>query len=146
VEGELPLNVDGGLQQRFGYDDEWKFRGRRLCEADWGAIEGLTLPDLRYRGSAGEQMGGREAGLLEHVQGGRLWRFQQVYLTYIRRRSSLGSRSSISEDGKIHRYFQSISHSTSFINNTFTSDQGSRQWLRLGWQLFGMGRLHQSKP
>jgi porin len=20
-------NVDGGLQQRFGYDDEWKFRG-----------------------------------------------------------------------------------------------------------------------
>ena len=49
-------NVDGGLQQRFGYDDEFKFRGTLDFAklTGWEAIEGLTLySDLRYRGGAG---------------------------------------------------------------------------------------------
>ena len=37
-------NVDGGLQQRFGYDDEFKFRGTLDFAklTGWEAIEGLT--------------------------------------------------------------------------------------------------------
>jgi porin len=49
-------NVAGGLEQRFGYDDEWKFRGTLDVAklTGWEAIKGLSIySDLRYRGGAG---------------------------------------------------------------------------------------------
>jgi len=80
-------NVDGGKEQRFGYDDEWKFRG--LLDfyklTGWDALQGLTAySDLRYRGGAGvnKWVGTTSNFAPSTFQGGRLWRFQNVYLTY----------------------------------------------------------------
>ena len=62
-------------------------RNSGLCETTgWEAIEGLSLySDLRYRGGAGvnKWVGASSQFAPSTFQGGRLWRFQQVYLTYI---------------------------------------------------------------
>lgn len=80
-------NVDGGLQQRFGYDDEWRFRANldvaRLT--GWSALEGLTLASaVRYRGGDGvNRYTGASANFGPSAfQTGRLWRFQVAYATY----------------------------------------------------------------
>lgn len=79
------FNVDGGLQQRGGYDDEFKFRLTiDLAKlTGWEAIEGLTL-DVRYRGGAGvNKFTGTSSQFVPSTfQGGRLWRFQNAYATY----------------------------------------------------------------
>jgi len=80
-------NVDGGIQNGFGYDDEWKFRASldaaKLTGID--AIKGLSFyVDGRYRGGAGinkiSGVNGQFAA--SPFQGSRLWRFQNAYATY----------------------------------------------------------------
>ncbi|MEI6338134.1 MAG: carbohydrate porin [Verrucomicrobiota bacterium] len=80
-------NVDGGLQQRFGYDDEWKFRTTLDMAklTGWDAIEGLTLfSDVRYRGGSGvnKYIGSSNEFSPSTFQTGQLWRFQNAYATY----------------------------------------------------------------
>ncbi len=80
-------NVDGGIQNGFGYDDEWKFKGlldvAKLTGVD--ALQGLSVySDLRYRGGAGinKITGVNGQFAASPFQGSKLWRFQNVYLTY----------------------------------------------------------------
>lgn len=80
-------NVDGGLQQRFGYDDEWKFRANIDAAklTGWEALDGLSFyTDLRYRGGAGVNKWVGAGGNFSPsaFQSGRLWRFQNAYATY----------------------------------------------------------------
>lgn len=124
-------NVDGGLQQRFGYDDEWKFRGTLDFAklTGWDAIEGLTLySDLRYRGGAGANkwVGASSQFGPSTFQGGRLWRFQQVYLTYTTP-ELFGIKEFLTLSGGWQNptdIFINQPLNKFFINNTFTSNRG----------------------
>jgi porin len=124
-------NVDGGLQQRFGYDDEWKFRGTLDFAklTGWDAIEGLTLySDLRYRGGAGvnKWVGASSQFAPSTFQGGRLWRFQQVYLTYTTP-ELFGIKEFLTLSGGWQNptdIFINQPLNKFFINNTFTSNRG----------------------
>ena len=124
-------NVDGGLQQRFGYDDEFKFRGTLDFAklTGWEAIEGLTLySDLRYRGGAGvnKWVGASSQFAPSTFQGGRLWRFQQVYLTYITP-ELFGVKEFLTLSGGWQNptdIFINQPLNKFFINNTFTSNRG----------------------
>ena len=124
-------NVDGGLQQRFGYDDEFKFRGTLDFAklTGWEAIEGLTLySDLRYRGGAGvnKWVGASSQFAPSTFQGGRLWRFQQVYLTYTTP-ELFGVKEFLTLSGGWQNptdIFINQPLNKFFINNTFTSNRG----------------------
>ena len=126
-------NVDGGLEQRFGYDDEWKFRGTLdfAKATGWEAIEGLTAySDLRYRGGAGvnKWVGASSQFAPSTFQGGRLWRFQQVYLTYTTP-ELFGIKEFLTLSGGWQNptdIFINQPLNKFFINNTFTSDRGIR--------------------
>ena len=126
-------NVDGGLEQRFGYDDEWKFRGTLdfAKATGWEAIEGLTAySDLRYRGGAGvnKWVGASNQFSPSTFQGGRLWRFQQVYLTYTTP-ELFGIKEFLTLSGGWQNptdIFINQPLNKFFINNTFTSDRGIR--------------------
>jgi porin len=124
-------NVDGGLQQRFGYDDEWKFRGTLdfAKATGWEAIEGLTAySDVRYRGGAGvnKWVGASSQFAPSTFQGGRLWRFQQVYLTYTTP-ELFGVKEFLTLSGGWQNptdIFINQPLNKFFINNTFTSNRG----------------------
>ena len=124
-------NVDGGLEQRFGYDDEWKFRGTLdfAKATGWEAIEGLTAySDLRYRGGAGvnKWVGASSQFAPSTFQGGRLWRFQQVYLTYTTP-ELFGIKEFLTLSGGWQNptdIFINQPLNKFFINNTFTSNRG----------------------
>ena len=79
--------VSGGLQQRFGYDDEFRF-GVNLDVAKltgWEAVKGLSFSStVRYRGGAGINKYSGASGTFAPTafQSGRLWRFLSVYATY----------------------------------------------------------------
>lgn len=129
--GNFLWNVDGGLQQRFGYDDEWKFR----LNVDfakltgWDAIEGLTAyTDVRYRGGAGvnKWVGASSNFAPSTFQGGRLWRFGNAYLTYttpelfgIKKLLTLSAGWQNPTDIFINQPLSKF-----FLNNTFTSGKG----------------------
>lgn len=124
-------NVAGGLQQRFGYDDEWKFRGTldfaKLTR--WDAIEGLTLySDLRYRGGAGvnKWVGASGNFAPSTFQGGRLWRFQNVYLIYTTP-ELFGVKEFLTLSGGWQNptdVFITQPLNKFFVNNTFNSGRG----------------------
>ncbi len=126
-------NLDGGLQQRFGYDDEWKFRltvdPSKLF--GWEAIEGLTLySDLRYRGGSGvnKYIGTGNSGQFapSTFQGGRLWRFQNAYVTYVTP-ELFGMKEFLTLSGGWQNptdIFINQPLNKFFINNTFTSNRG----------------------
>jgi porin len=124
-------NVDGGLQRRFGYDDEWKFRATLdfAKATGWEAIEGLSLySDLRYRGGAGvnKWVGASSQFAPSTFQGGRLWRFQQVYLTYTTP-ELFGIKEFLTLSGGWQNptdIFINQPLNKFFINNTFTSNRG----------------------
>ena len=146
-------NVDGGLEQRFGYDDEWKFRGTLdfAKATGWEAIEGLTAySDLRYRGGAGvnKWVGASSQFAPSTFQGGRLWRFQQVYLTYTTP-ELFGIKEFLTLSGGWQNptdIFINQPLNKFFINNTFTSNRGiGANGIRLGRKLLGVGRLHQGE-
>ena len=124
-------NVDGGLQQRFGYDDEWKFRvnldAAKLL--GWDAAEGLTFySDLRYRGGAGvnKYIGSSNQFGPSTFQGGRLWRFQNAYATYTTP-EFFGVKEFLTLSGGWQNptdIFINQPLNKFFINNTFTSNRG----------------------
>lgn len=124
-------NVDGGLQQRFGYDDEWKFRV--LLDAGkltgWNALEGLTFySDVRYRGGAGvnKWVGATGNFAPSTYQGGRLWRFQNAYATYTTPRL-FGVKELLTISGGWQNptdHFITQPLNKFFLNNTFTSGRG----------------------
>lgn len=124
-------NVDGGLQQRFGYDDEWKFRltldAARLT--GWEAIEGLTLySDLRYRGGAGvnKYVGAGSNFAPSTFQTGRLWRFQNAYATYTTP-ELFGVKKLLTLSGGWQNptdIFINQPLSKFFLNNTYTAGKG----------------------
>lgn len=124
-------NVDGGLQQRFGYDDEWKFRATLdLAKlTGWEAIEGLSIySDVRYRGGAGvnKWVGASSQYGPSTFQGGRLWRFQNAYLTYITP-ELFGVREFLTISGGWQNptdIFINQPLNKFFLNNTFTSNRG----------------------
>jgi porin len=121
-------NVDGGRQQRFGYDDEWKFLGNldfaRLSA--WDALQGLTLSSaVRYRGGAGvnKWVGASRFFAPSNFQGGRLWRFLTAYLTYTTPQL-FGIRDFLTVSGGWQNpsdFFIVRPGSKFFINNTFNS-------------------------
>ncbi len=124
-------NVDGGVQQRFGYDDEFKFRV--LLDAEkltgWEALEGLTLySDVRYRGGAGvnKWVGASSNFAPSTFQGGRLWRFQNAYATYttpelfwVKKFLTVSGGWQNPTDHFITQPLNKF-----FLNNTFTSGRG----------------------
>lgn len=124
-------NADGGLQHRFGFDDEWKFRANvDLAKlSGWEAIEGLSLySDLRYRGGAGvnKYVGASSNFAPSTFQGGRLWRFQNVYLTYTTP-ELFGVKEFLTLSGGWQNptdVFITQPLNKFFINNTFTSGRG----------------------
>jgi carbohydrate-selective porin OprB len=125
------FNVSGGLQQRGGYDDEFKFRATldfaKALKVD--ALEGLTAyTDLRYRGGAGVNkfVGATGQFAPSTFQGGRLWRFQQVYLTYVTP-ELFGVKEFLTLSGGWQNptdIFINQPLNKFFINNTFTSNRG----------------------
>lgn len=124
-------NLDGGLEQRFGYDDEWKFKTTiDLAKlSGWDAIEGLSLySDVRYRGGAGvnKYVGASSNFAPSTFQGGRLWRFQNVYLTYTTP-ELFGQKEFLTLSGGWQNptdIFINQPLSKFFLNNTFTSGKG----------------------
>jgi len=124
-------NVDGGLQQRFGYDDEWKFTGNLDFAklTGWDAIEGLSLfSSVRYRGGAGvsKWVGASSNFAPSTFQGGRLWRFQTVYLTYVTP-ELFGIKEFLTLSGGWQNptdHFITQPENKFFINNTFNSGRG----------------------
>jgi len=124
-------NVDGGLQQRFGYDDEFKFRV--LLDASkltgWEALDGLTFfSDVRYRGGAGvNKWVGASANFAPSTfQGGRLWRFQNAYATYTTP-ELFGVKQLLTISGGWQNptdIFITQPLNKFFVNNTFNSGRG----------------------
>lgn len=124
-------NVDGGLQQRFGYDDEFKFR--ILLDAakltGWEVLDGLTLfSDVRYRGGAGvNQWVGASGNFAPSTfQGGRLWRFQNAYATYTTP-ELFGVKELLTVSGGWQNpadHFITQPLNKFFLNNTLTSSRG----------------------
>lgn len=87
--GNALWNVAGGLAQRFGYDEEWNFRG--LLDVaqwtGWETLEGLTIyGDARYRDGDGVNrwLGTGDRGQFgaSNFQSGRFWRFRNAFVTY----------------------------------------------------------------
>ncbi len=125
------FNVDGGLQQRGGYDDEFKFRGTLdfYKLTGWDALEGLTAySDLRYRGGAGvnKYTGTSSQFAPSTFQGGRLWRFQNVYLTYTTP-ELFGIKEFFTISGGWQNptdIFIRQPENKFFVNNTFNSNRG----------------------
>jgi porin len=95
----------------------------------WEAIEGLTLySDLRYRGGAGVNrwVGASSQFARSTFQRGRLWRFQQVYLTYTTP-ELFGVKEFLTLSGGWQNptdIFVNQPLNKFFINNTFTSNRG----------------------
>ena len=124
-------NADGGLQQRFGYDDEWKFRATLDMAklTGWDAIEGLTLfSDLRYRGGAGvnKYIGSSTQYAPSTFQAGRLWRFRNAYATYTTP-ELFGVKEFLTISGGWQNptdIFINQPLNKFFLNNTFTSNRG----------------------
>lgn len=129
--GNFLWNVDGGVQQRFGYDDEWKFRinidAAKLT--GWAALAGLSFySDVRYRGGAGvNKWVGASANFAPTAfQGGRLWRFQNAYVTYTTP-ELLGVKELLTLSGGWQNptdHFITQPLNKFFINNTFNSGRG----------------------
>ncbi|MEO6054548.1 MAG: carbohydrate porin [Chthoniobacterales bacterium] len=126
----LLWNVDGGLKQRFGYDDEWKIRLNidfaKLTRAD--VLKGLTFyTDLRYRGGAGvNQWVGSNNFQPSTFQGGRLWRFLNAYLTYTTP-ELFGIKDFLTLSGGWQDptdLFLNQPQSKLFLNNSITSSKG----------------------
>jgi porin len=126
-------NVAGGLQDRFGYDDEWKFRGTLDFQklTGWDALEGLSFySDIRYRGGSGvnKYIGTGNTGQFapSTFQGGRLWRFQNAYFTYVTP-ELFGIKDFFTLSGGWQNptdIFVNQPLNKFFINNTFTSNRG----------------------
>jgi porin len=143
-------NVDGGLQQRFGYDDEWKFTGNLNFDklTGWDPLLGLTATvGVRYRGGAGvnKWVGASNEFAPSTFQGGRLWRFLYVYLTYTTP-ELFGVKDFLTLSGGWQNpadFFITQPENKFFINNTFNSGRGfAANGFSMGRQLFRMGRLH----
>lgn len=124
-------NLVGGLQQRFGYDDEWKFRATLdLAKlSGWEAIDGLSFyTDVRYRGGAGVNkfVGASSNFAPSTFQGGRLWRFQNAYFTYVTP-ELFGKKEFLTLSAGWQNptdIFINQPLNKFFINNTFTSGRG----------------------
>lgn len=125
------FDVAGGLEQHGGYDDEWKFRATLDFAklTGWEALEGLSVySDLRYRGGAGvnKYTGASSQFVPSTFQGGRLWRFQNVYLTYVTP-EMFGVKEFLTLSGGWQNptdIFIRQPENKFFINNTFTSNRG----------------------
>lgn len=147
-------NVDGGLQQRFGYDDEWKFTGildfAKLT--GWDPLQGLTATaGVRYRGGAGvnKWVGASSNFAPSTFQGGRLWRFQWVYLTYTTP-ELFGVKDFLTLSGGWQNpadFFIYQPENKFFINNTFNSGRGlSANGFQWGGSYSAWGGYIKVKP
>lgn len=123
-------NVDGGLEQRGGYDDEWKFRvtidAAKLL--GWDAIDGLSFyADGRYRGGAGVNKYVTTGQFAPSTyQNSRLWRFQNAYALYTTP-ELFGIRKLLTISGGWQNpsdIFFYQPDSRLFLNNTFASNRG----------------------
>jgi len=137
----LLWNVDGGLQKRFGYDDEWKFRltinASKLL--GWEAVEGLSFfSDVHYRGGSGvnKYVGTGNASQFapSRFQGGRLWRFLNAYATYTTP-NVFGIRDFLTISGGWQNPTDVFVHqplSKFFLNSTFACNRGIGS-KEVGW-------------
>jgi porin len=150
----LLWNVDGGLQQRFGYDDEWKFTGNLDFAklTGWDAVKGLSLySSVRYRGGAGvnKWVGASSNFSPSTFQGGRLWRFQTVYLTYVTP-ELFGIKEFLTLSGGWQNpadHFITQPENKFFINNTFNSGRGlSANGFQWGGSYSAWGGYTKVKP
>ncbi|MEI6035359.1 MAG: carbohydrate porin [Verrucomicrobiae bacterium] len=124
-------DVGGGLEQRFGYDDELKFRvlvdAAKLTGAE--GLEGLTFfSDVRYRGGAGvnKWVGASGNFAPSTFQGGRLWRFQNAYASYTTP-ELFGVKELLTVSGGWQNptdHFLTQPLNKFFLNNSFTSSRG----------------------
>ena len=87
IKGNFLAIVDGGLQQRGGYDQEIKFRG--LLDVakltGWEALNGFSLySDVRYRDGDGivKYAGTSSMFAPSTFQAGKQWRLLNAYATY----------------------------------------------------------------
>jgi len=135
IGGEWKANylaiVNGGLQQRGGFDEELKFRitldAAKLT--GWDAIEGLTFfTDVRYRDGDGvnKYTGASNTFAPSTFQGGKQWRFQNAYATY-----TTPELFGVKEFFTLSLGWQNPAdifikqpESKFFVNNTFTSARG----------------------
>lgn len=147
-------NVDGGLQQRFGYDDEWKFAGNLDFAklTGWDLLQGLTATaGVRYRGGAGvnKWVGASSNFAPSTFQGGRLWRFQWVYLTYTTP-ELFGVKDFLTLSGGWQNpadFFINQPENKFFINNTFNSGRGlSANGFQWGGSYSAWGGYIKVKP
>ena len=124
-------NVDGGLEQRFGYDDDWKVRLNIDVAklTGWEAVKGLSLyADMRYRGGAGvnKWVGASQNFAPSTYQGGRLWRFLNAYGTYTTP-ELFGVKELLTISGGWQNpteHFITQPLNKFFVNNTFNSGRG----------------------
>jgi len=135
LSGEWKANilwdVDGGAEQRFGYDDEWKLRALLDVSkiTNWKALDGLTLfSDVRYRGGSGVNKWAGATGNFapSAYQGGHLWRFQNAYATYAVP-ELFGIRNLLTVSGGWQNptdHFIRQPLNKFFVNNTFSSGRG----------------------
>lgn len=147
-------NVDGGVEQRFGYDDEWKFRANIDAAklTGWEPLEGLSFySDVRYRGGAGvnKWVGASGNFAPSTFQGGRLWRFQNAYATYTTPQlfgvKELFTISGGWQNPTDHFITQPLNKV--FINNTFNSGRGlSANGIPWGGSYGAWGGFLKAKP
>ena len=131
IKGNFLAIVDGGLQQRGGYDQEIKFRGTLDFAklTGWQPLTGLTLySDVRYRDGDGinKYAGTTSTFAPSTFQGGKQWRFQNVYLTYTTPKL-FGVKEFLTLSGGWQNpsdVFIKQPESKFFLNNTFTSARG----------------------
>ncbi|CAN5637252.1 carbohydrate porin [soil metagenome] len=123
--------VDGGTQQRAGFDEEFKFFGTLDFAKATGveALEGLTAySSVRWRDGNGVN---KYAGTTSNFgpstyQNGKQWRFQVAYLTYTTP-ELFGVKNFLTLSGGWQNpsdHFLTQPESKFFVNNTFTSGRG----------------------
>jgi len=147
-------DVDGGLQQRYGFDEEIKFRA--LVDiaklTGWEALDGLTaFSDVRWRDGDGVNKWVGASGTFgpSTFQSGKQWRFQNAYLSYTTP-ELFGIKKFLTISGGWQNpadIFIKQPESKFFVNNTFTSARGiSANAIPWGGSYSAWGGYLQVKP
>lgn len=146
--------VNGGLQQRGGFDEEWKFRGTLdLAKmTGWEPLNGLSLfADVRWRDGDGVNQYSGASPMFgpSTFQGGKQWRFLNAYATYTTP-EMLGIKDFLTLSGGWQNpsdIFIKQPESKFFVNNTFNSGRGiSANGIPWGGSYSAWGGYAKVKP
>ena len=154
IKGNFLAIVDGGLDQRTGYDQEIKFRGTLELDklTGWEAIKGLSLySDVRWRDGTGVNKfsGASSTFAPSTFQGGKQWRLLNAYATYTTPKA-FGIKDFFTISGGWQNpsdIFIKQPESKFFLNNTLTSGRGiSANGIPWGGSYAAWGGYARVKP